>query len=105
MNNILFEINYITDDKSLSYRVVYIVGRKLRGYKGDKTYPKVTQCLLFKNNLLVSFAEVVKCDNDKDNIEYAIKLVTKKVIKDVYFTDIRKSLWKLIDEELTKLKK
>lgn len=92
------EIVYTSEDKSLEYKLVYISKRKLRGYKGDKTMPVVTQCLLFKNGLLQDFAEVVKCESDKHNPQLAYKLVTKKVMPSVYFTDIKTELWKLFFE-------
>jgi len=90
---ILFEISYITTDNSLKYKLVYITGRKVFGRTRDKTYPKVTQCLLFTNGLLTSFGQVVKCDSDIDNLEYAVKLVTKKVMKDIWFKSVRKEIW------------
>jgi len=93
MENILFEIETVSEDTSLRFRLVYITGRKLRGKKQDKTWPKVTQCLLFKNGLFISCGEVVKCDDDVDNMEYALKLVTKKVITDIWFKELRKPIW------------
>lgn len=101
--NTFLEIEYTVEDSSLTYRLVYIIGRKLRGRRNDKTWPKTTQCLLFKNGLLISWGEVVKCDDDRDNLSYALKLVTKKVMPDVWFKDIRKQLWGEIESQIKEL--
>lgn len=98
------EILYVTKDKSINTKLVYITGRKLRGYRQDKTYPKVTQCLVFKNNLLQGFSEVVKCDADEDNPDFAYILVTKKAMNFVYFKEIKKALWKELFKKV-KIKK
>lgn len=98
------EITYTTQDKSVTYKLVYITGRKLRGYRGDKTYPKVTQCLLYYNGLLQGFGEVVKCEEDKDNPQFAQMLATKKVMHLVWFKEARIKLWELLKEEHKNLK-
>lgn len=90
-------IEYITEDKSLKYRLEYIVGRKLRGIRGDKTHPPVTQCLLYRNGLLLGFGEVVKCEGDVHNIEFARKLATKKVMQLIPFRDVRTKIWEQIN--------
>lgn len=100
MKNTLFEIDYASDDNSLRYKLLYITGRKLRGRKGDKTWPKVTQCLLFQNELLIACGEVVKCDDDKDNMSYALITVTKKIINEIWFKELRKPIWDKLFEKI-----
>lgn len=93
------EINYITDDKSIAYKLVYITGRRLRGYRRDKSHTIVTQCLLYRNGLIIGFGEVVKCEKDKDNTTFAQMLATKKVMSLIPFRDIRCKIWNLLKEE------
>ncbi len=93
-------ITYISKDMSVTYQLAYITGRRLRGYRGDKTFPKVTQCLLYYNGLLQGFGEVVKCDEDDDNPDFAKMLATKKVMHLVWCKEARVKLWELLKEDL-----
>lgn len=96
------EICYTTKDNSIHYRLIYITGYRLRGYRGDKSRPKVTQCLLFYNGLLIGYGEVVKCDKDKDNTKFAQMLATKKVMNLIPFRDVRCKIWNLLKTEHNK---
>lgn len=98
------EILYYNDDNILIYRLVYIVTRRLTYYGKDKTYPLITQCLLYKNNLLVGFGEVVKCQCDENNQALAYVLATKKVLKNIPFRCVRKDIWKIVHERVGRIK-
>jgi len=94
MENILFELEHTVDDQSVRYKLLYLRGRRIYGRARNKTFPLVTQCLVFKNGLLIGNDKIVKCDNDLHNTEFALKLLTKKIIKNIYSKDDRKEIWK-----------
>ena len=95
------EISYTSQDKSIEVRLVYIVKRRLRFYKGiGKSWPKHTQCLAFVNGLIVGYGEVIKHENDADNPNFAYKEATKKVMGKINIKSIRQELWKILHSVL-----
>lgn len=98
------ETTHITSDKSYEVKLVYIVKHRLHFYRGNKSYPKHTQCLCFINGLIVGFGEVIKHENDIDNQNFAYKLATKKVINNINCKFIRKELWGKLFNNLNSVK-
>jgi hypothetical protein len=94
------EINYVTDDKSMRIKLVYITGRALRIYHHGKSWPIHTQCLLFINDLFVTHGHVIKHENDVNNQKYAYILATKKAITGINIKFLRTEIWELVHAEL-----
>ncbi len=94
-------ITYITDDESIEIKLQYIAKQRLHIYsKQGKVYPKHTQCLMFKNGLLVGYGEVIKHNNDIDNPEFAFKEATRKVMDKINIKFIREELWAKVLAEI-----
>lgn len=104
MENVILEIEHQSEDKSIRYKLIYIVGRKIYGRRRDKTYPKVTQCLVFRNGILQGFNHIIKCDDDVDNFNFSIKTVTKKAITHIDSQDLIGGIWEKIDKKLSQSK-
>lgn len=70
-----------------------------------KSWAKHTQCLIFKNGLLVGKGLVVKHAKDPDNDAYAIKAATKKAMAETtrIHKRTRTEIWKLIDNYIKEL--
>ena len=97
------KITYITPDKSIEVKLVYIVKRRLHNYAGfGKTWPKHTQCLCYINGLFHSFGEAVKHEKDVDDQKFAFKIATGKALLKLNAKDIRQELWKKLFAELSK---
>jgi hypothetical protein len=96
MENSILEINAVADE-SLKYKLVYLSGRRVFGRARNKTYPKVTQCLIFENGLLIASSTAVKCDCDEYNLPFALKLVTKKAIPAIWLDFVRVNVWSQLD--------
>jgi len=98
------EITYITNDKSIEVKLVYIVKTRLHNYGGiGKTWPKHTQCLMFVNGLLAGYGEVVKHEKDTDNQKFAFKEATNRVMNKMNLKFIREELWKKVLKEVDSL--
>lgn len=74
----------------------YIFTRPLRISHKGKHWPKTTQCIFSLDGYVLKVATVVKHENDVDNPFYAIKLVTKDVLKATHSKWLRKEFWKII---------
>lgn len=98
------EIVYKAPDESIEIKLVYITSRrKLKYYKAyGKAWPRITQCLMFYNGLIVGFGEVVKHQSDVDNVEFAMRLATKRVLSKLPSKLLRTDIWKLVLNETRK---
>lgn len=95
------EITYLTEDKSVEVKLVYIVRRNLKRYRGiGKCYPKHTQCLMFVNGLLRGYGEVVKHEYDEDDPSFAFKEATRRVMHKLTGKWLRTELWRLVLEKI-----
>lgn len=90
------DITLNSSDDSIRVKLVYIIKFRFHRYGLGKSWPKHTQCLMFINDLLVGYGEVVKHANDEDNESYAIKAATAKVMPKLVFKDMRTELWNKI---------
>lgn len=78
---------------TLEFRVGYPYRRSHKG----KHWPKVTQCLIYLDGLLVSQSEVTKHANDADNQDFANKLAAKKAFATApVWKELRNEFWKQI---------
>jgi hypothetical protein len=91
-------IFYETNDKSLRYHLQYFTKNRLTYYKGNKNYPLYTQCLIFRNDLVAGYGEVIKHENDEHNQKYAYIKATEKAFQNSKINSkfIRKDLWDLL---------
>lgn len=77
------DIIYISEDKSLTIRLQFIVKNQLKYTHLGKSYPKHTQCLMYSNGLLKCFKTIVKHYKDTDDQLFAYKLVAEKCISTI----------------------
>lgn len=105
LQNVITEVDYVSEDTSLRIRLIYVSGKALHLYPRGKTYPKHTQCLMIVNELIAGFKEIVKHEKDEDNRSFAITYLSKAILKDEFPKSIRKAIWKLIFEKIEKLEK
>ncbi len=94
------EIIYTTDDISLEYKLTYVSKTILKRYYNGKSYVKLTQVVLYANGLVIHFANVIKHKDDNDDINFAYREATAKVINKIPFKDIRGKIWKLLFEKI-----
>jgi len=89
---------YETKDKSIKVRIEFIIGNRLRVYHVGKTYPEITQCLIYSNGFLECFSTIIKHYKDEHNQIEAYKLSAKKAIKQYGFEWVEKDLNELVDK-------
>ncbi len=95
------EIVYITEDKSIEVKLVYISKRRYKNYRHiGKCWPIHTQCLLYYNGLLESFGTVIKHNVDEHDSFYAYREATKKALEasTLSIKWIRSEIWKLFHQ-------
>lgn len=63
------------------YEVEILQGSRLVYYYPGKTYPKITQCTLKSNGMLLGTGEVIKHHKDKDNYSYSCRASLKKALQ------------------------
>lgn len=79
------------------YTIEFLQGHPLRKNCYGKTWNKVTQCIIKKDNLIIGTGEVIKHANDTDNIKYAKSKSAKKAFKQTrLWKEIRTRLWNKI---------
>lgn len=79
----LKEYKIESSDGSIKIELKYIQTQQLKYVNGDKVYPLFTQCLMFRNGLLISEGTISKDTRDKDNEKYAVLLSTKKMFNNL----------------------
>lgn len=96
----MFSINY----DNVTYNVEFNTGHPLKWYHTGKTYPKTTQCVIKKFDIILGVGEVVKHYLDTDNPEYARNLAMKKALNNTnslsspLWKEFRKILWERLKE-------
>ena len=81
------------DDLGTDLKLIYITKAPLRFVRGQKSFPLVTQCLVWSRGLLVGFSQVVKCESDVDDRELAYTLATRKAIHNLPCRYERKKIY------------
>lgn len=94
------DIIYKSSDNSLEIRLQFIVKNRLRYTHLGKSWPKHTQCLIYSNGLLDSFAQIIKHSRDEDNQKFAYKLVAEKCLKTIHNKWLRGQVRLILDERL-----
>lgn len=90
------EIKYESKDKSVKISLTYKTSHPQKYYRGlGKAWPRVTQAILNYCDVLY-IASVVKHDKDVDNLSYAIRACSKKVLTNIHDKNTRTILWKQI---------
>ena len=94
------KLDYVTQDRSVRVQIEYITGFPLKMTSYGKTYNRTTQAVLKINGFVKDFATVTRHSSDPDNLQYAYKLVTKKILKKLPSKSIRKEIWKQVLQKL-----
>lgn len=76
-------IRWKSSDNSLEYLLEFKIKHQLVYTHLGKSYPKHTQCLIYRNGLLQHFETIVKHAKDKDDEKFALKLVGEKCLKKI----------------------
>tara|TARA_R110000803_G_scaffold181338_1_gene243726 strand:+ start:572 stop:889 length:318 start_codon:yes stop_codon:yes gene_type:complete len=97
------DINYKTEDTSISVNLKYSVAHRMKFYHKGKCWPKHTQCLITINGVIEGFGTVIKHDIDKDNQSFAYKMATKKALEHFNYREGRKEIWKMVHKQLETL--
>lgn len=92
------KFTYITEDKSMNISLTFEQTTQLVYYRGDKYYPKHTQCILEVNGLIKGVGTVVKYEGDLDNPKWAYIYSAKKALKNLNEKDLRTKFWDQILE-------
>lgn len=64
------------------FSVEFLTGNPLRRYWRDKCWPRVTQCVIKRDGLIIGFGEVVKHERDIDNPRHGRLFAAKKAFKE-----------------------
>lgn len=57
--------SYSYKQDGYTYAILFLVSHNLRRYRGNKSWPITTQCIIMLNNRIIAMAEVVKHDKDE----------------------------------------
>ncbi|TDO21906.1 hypothetical protein [Pedobacter duraquae] len=78
-----------------TYTVEFLTGNPFRHIPGQgKHWPKVTQCVIKIDGLIVSKSEVCKHSTEIDNPDFAKRLALKKAFKNYPFSrNLRVKFW------------
>jgi hypothetical protein len=80
-----------------SYTVDFTTARVRRNNSRGKAWPLVTQCVIYKENLIIGIGEVVKHAKDEDNPKIArLKAAKKAFSRTAIWRELRTKLWKQI---------
>ena len=81
-------------EQGFTLKIVFSVSHNYRKSSWGKHWPKTTQCIVYKNDQIVSIGEVVKHELDKDNPYFARVLAAKKALKNAkLWKELRTKLW------------
>jgi len=69
MENKIFKCS--SEDASINYEVEFVQVRSFTRVPIGKTWPKVTQCIIKANGLILGVNSVTKHEKDNDNLMYA----------------------------------
>lgn len=64
------------------FSVEFLTGHPLKRYWNAKYWPRVTQCVIKKDGLIIGIGEVVKHDRDIDNPRHGRLFAAKKAFKE-----------------------
>jgi hypothetical protein len=90
------EITYSSKDGSIVINITYFTGFPRSNNCYGKTWARETQAVLRINGFVRAIGSVIKHRNDKDNMPYAIKAATEKVMHRVCFKDLRREIWDIV---------
>lgn len=100
MEDIIFKNS--KDSREL-IRLKFISKRTYRKYYCGKSWPIVTQCLLFEDGILKCFYTITKHDKDANDLHFAYNLVSEKCISQLSNTYIQSQLRSLVVKRLKEL--
>lgn len=90
------------DYEGIVFSVEFISGRPLKRSHKGKHWPLTTQCIIRKNNLIISIGEVTKHENEKENPFFARVKSAKKAFNQLdgmqVWREMRERIWKQILE-------
>lgn len=90
------EIVYETQS-NIVYKLIYTQTRKMIYSKKIGRIPTIiTQCLVYRDNLIIGFSQAQKCQCDSNNPKFAHFLVTKKIMYLIKVKKSREEIWKLL---------
>lgn len=80
-----------------TYKFVYTtINRNIYSKKIGKYFTTITQCLLYKNDLVIGFSTAQRCFTDKQDKRYAHILVTRKLIHLIQTKRSRTNIFKML---------
>lgn len=95
-------ILYQTKDTNLQYRLEFFSKQTFKNYLyPGKSYPIATQCVLYKNGLIIAFSTIIKHVKDNHNPGYAVKESAKNVMSKIPYKDIREIIWQKLFDKIT----
>ena len=87
-------VNYISEDKSVKYRLEITQGNPMSFNCYGKTWTKQTQAVLYYNDFIEAYNIITKHQKDPDNLKYAVMTVCKPLISKIHFNEVRRYFWK-----------
>lgn len=90
------EIVYATQS-GIVYKLVYVTTKRMiYSKKIGKISTIITQCLVYRDDLIVGFSQAQKCQCDFNNPRFAHFLVTRKIMHLIRAKKSRENIWKLL---------